>query len=257
MILLPGARSQRTDRRSAFAFAWDARDASLLPRTGQTPTLLQTGAPTLAGGFVVPETGPQIRAGKRMPRFGYDVLTDQNYLELSGTTAGQDVEQLTYGANLLAVDTTVLIRLTGLWVVGAAIPVQGGLFTLGTAPGLGAGALRLQRGGTNYVLTRHLGALNQTVNLAEPPALVWPADLLLTYTAATGIASLAIRSANGTITGPVTVGGASFIAPGRWGGGQLALGSDPAGGLPGAPARYYAASVALAIHTFVEMDSLR
>lgn len=255
MILLPGARSTRVERRSRLSFCWHARDASLVPITGQTATLVQTGATTLTSGPVVPMAGSQITAGKAMPRFGRDVLTGENFLQLAGNVSGQDVEQLTYAMALRAKDLTLLLRVTGLWAAGANVS-QGGMLALGTAPGTEAGSIRLQRGGLNYTLTRHMGGLNNSGVLAEPAALVWPADLLIQYGGTTGIASLSIRSATGAITGPVTAGSASFISAGRWGGNALAVGSDPAGGLPGVPARYYVVKLAMGIKTFADMDAL-
>jgi hypothetical protein len=254
MILGPGARSLRAERRSRLAFYWEAREASLLPITGQGVQLLNGGASSLVGGTVTPKVGSAVTAGNAMPRFGYNATLGENYLALSGTTGGQDVEQLNYFAVLPARDQTALLRFTGLWTAGAS--VTGGLFQLGLDPAIAAGSILLWRSGTNYVIARQDAAHGQVSSLlAENAALVWPADALISYVGATGIVSLSVRSANGTIYGPVTSGSSSYIAPNkRWGGQGLAIGRTTANA--GAPINLYRVKIALAVKTFAQMDAL-
>jgi hypothetical protein len=253
MILLPGVRSQRVSRRSRLAFYWHARDASLEPVTGQVPTLLQLGGVGLTGGPVVPGVGATIAAGKAMPRFSREAATGLNYLELSGNTTNQDVEELLYAGSFPARDLTMLVRLKGLWTAGATL-AEGAMFGLGgdgaTAAG---GAIGVTRTSTYWQASRATPGGSASVNLTEPGSLTWPVDVLLSYNGTDGKVQVALRDAAGVVstsawssTGYPTVGERMGTALAWF------CASSPAGH----PARYYWIKVAMGLYTFTQMDGL-
>lgn len=257
MILLPGMRSLREFRRSQLAFMWDAKDADLLPVTGQEPQLTGTPAVGTVGGNIVPGVGTTVATGKGMPRFGRDPSLGANHLALAGSgIAGQDAEALTYFASLPARDCTVLMRLTGIWTPGFSFASQGGLFALGNQGLQGAGTLLLYRLSTNWILTRSYLGSNSSANLAENAGLVWPADALIVFTGSTGGATLSLRGANGTIYGPLATGtAAGYSQPNkRWGGDVICVGN--AGIYPGANLKLYLLKIAMGIKSYADMDGL-
>ena len=256
MILLPGVRSVRTARRSQLAFYWHARDATLLAETGQQGVLSNEGVAT-TGSNLVPSVGSTIVAGSRQPRFTR--VAPDNVLEMTGITAGKDIERLTFPFGLVAADLTVLYRFTGLWTLGGTLAAQGGLFSIGTAIGDGAGAIRFQRSsGTNYFLSRSSsGGTSSDVSLAESDSLSWPVDALVSYTASTGIAHLTLRGANGFLTSTINAGGSAHIfTSSRWAQQQMTLGYDGSGSVPGQPHRLYFCKIATGEKTFAQMDLL-
>lgn len=254
MILLPGSRSERLERRSQLAFFWHAKDATLVPVTGQTSALINTGTPALTGGAVTPRYGAEVVAGKGMPRFGYDPETGLNYLALSGTTAGQDVESLTYQAALPARSLSVLLRFRGLWTPGATFASAAGLFSLGLTTVTGAGTLQLNRHtGSSYRVVRQNASDFDSATLAESGTQGWPADALVTYNGALGRAELSLRSTTGVVTGPVSCGGAAYASAARWGGNALSLGSNYQFAA-GAPIWLYWCKIALGVKTFQQLD---
>lgn len=253
MILLPGVPSNRPYRRSALIFSWHAKDAVLLPVTGQQPTFTSVPDTTLPP--VIPGVGSTVSVGNAMPRFGRLSLSGvpTNYLETSGLTSGQDDEQLSYDFGLLAQDLSVLIRLTGLWTAGATLTSFGYVMSLGNGTA-GAGTVRITRNSNVWQAQRQTAAGGTAnISLTENAALVWPADVLLTYVQSTGIVTLTLRSANGTLYGPVSTAG--LIATGRFAGEVFGLGSD-AGLALGQPMRLFFAKIAYGVQTFAAMDAL-
>lgn len=257
MIVLPGVLPQRAVRRSALAFLWSARDCDLRPFTGQDYDFTQVGATTLAGGAITPAYGGAVTAGKAMPRFGRGAVAGlpANFLELSGTTAGQDVERLAYDFALMGQDLTLLWRFTGLWTPGGSVATAGTLLQVGVGT-IDNGNVRVQRSSTTYGIIRQTDGGTSTVNLTENAALAFPADLLVTFALATGVATLSLRSATGTIYGPVSTTNtpATYARLGRFAGTTIAVGGSVT--LESSPYRWYLGKIALGIQTFAQMDAL-
>jgi hypothetical protein len=246
MILLPGALSQREERRSELSFSWDARDCSLRALSGQVGTLANLTPTGTTPGNITPLYGPVIEGAKVQPRFCR--VGAENVLELSGVTSLQDQEKLTFPYALHLHDLTVYMKLTGLWTAGASLSTHY-IFGLGTGT-TGGGQLRVFRTGTNWRVERKTGT-TVTADLAENAGLVWPVEMLASYTASTRVSTIKLRGANGTVYGPSTTA-AGGTATGRFLGDLLGVGSDPLVGA-GAAIRLYRMKIALALYDFDAM----
>ena len=249
MILLPGVLSQREERRSELSFSWDARDCSLRAISGQQGTLANLTPTGTTPGPITPLYGAAITAGKAQAR--WTRVGAENTLALSGVTAGQDQEQLTFPYALHLHDLTIYMKLTGLWTAGASLATHY-IMAIGSGTAEG-GQLRILRSTTNWRIERRTGT-TVSVDLAENAGLVWPVEVLASYTASTRVSLIKLRGANGTVYGPV-VTAAGGVVSGRFAGDVLGLGSDPVAGA-GAAIRLYRAKIALALYDFDQMTVL-
>lgn len=250
-ILYPGQRGRRIPRTSRLAFMWDARDRSLIARSGQVGVLAATGAST-SGGVITPGTGPAtVQAGRAQPRFGS--VAGAALLDLTGVDAGKDVEYLSFPFALGPCSLTLLLTLTPTWALGASRATAHYAFGLGDT-GVGNTSWKVYRGGaaaTSWAIQRSMGTLH-TATVLESASQTAPLDILVTYDHATGIDTISVRGANGTITGP-SASAAMAVNTLRWSGDVLALGSDAAAKL-GAPIRLHRCKLAIGVKTFADMD---
>lgn len=261
MILLPGVLSSRVSRISQLSFGWDAKDASLLARTGQLGAL--TVAAAASGGAITPAYGSALVAGRGEPRFSR--VGTVNGLDLSGVTAGQDAERLLYPYAMAVGSLTVVLKLTPTWSAGASRATEHYVFGLGSS-GIAQNYLRLSRGGasaTSWKITRSVdGPATQTSNtVVEPGTFVWPLEVRGWFDATpsggfTGFTRVELRDATGaTVTSSGSGTTHPVIAGSRWSGEVMGIGHDPALGL-GAPISLHSVKLALGVKTFAEMDAL-
>lgn len=256
MILYPGVRSKRTSRSSRLAFLWEARDASLVARSGQVGVFSASGVSTI-GGVITPGTGPgTVQAGRAQPRFG--MVGGVPLLDLASATAGQDAELLQFPFALGPVSLTLLLTLTPTWTMGASRATINYAFTLGNLS-IGTPAWRVSRGGaggeaTGWSIRRTIpGPTTDIATVAEGAGLTAPLALLVTYNHTTGVDAISIRDANGTVTGPVS---SSAIAANtsRWAGDTLYFANDPQASTSGLPIRLHVVKLAIGVKTYADMD---
>jgi hypothetical protein len=256
MILLPGVPSSRIARISQLSFAWDAKDATLLARTGQTGTLAALSTTTV-GGAITPAVGAALVAGRGQPRWSR--VGALNALDLAQMTAGQDPERLTYPYASMNQGITVLLRLTPTWSAGASRATEQWVFGLGDSS-LGNDWFRISRGGSSgtfWNVQRSVsGPTVQTSNgVAEPGTAPYPLDIYAYYDlAGTGFTRLSIRDAAGAVTSS-TGTGTTHAPLARWSGEILGLGGVP-GAILGAPIRLHAVKLALGFYTITQMDAM-
>lgn len=252
MILLPGVQGFRSDRSSRLAFAWDARDRTLLARSGQQGVLSAIAG---AAQSITPGYGPAVTGGFAQPRYGrIGGSAGAAVLDLDGSTAGAQQQQLLYPFSMGPASLTLFLRLTPLWAAGSSRASTTYVFSLGNSA-VGPDRLRVARITTAWQATRSTAGFSTAVSTPESGSAVFPLDLLVTYNHANGATSIQTRDAALALSTPGTLASGT-LQSGRWAGGVLALGSDAELRL-GAPIRLHLAKLAIgAVLTFADMDLL-
>jgi hypothetical protein len=258
MITLPGVLGARTERSSRLAFSWDARDRSLLARSGQQ------GAFASALGTaqtITPSYGATLTAGRGQPRFSRIAgPTSAAVLDIDSSSAGTERQWLTFPFAIPVASLTVLLRLTPTWTMGAARATANMALGIGN-PGVGPRLFDIRRGGTFtsgwYTTRQDTGGGVNSGQTVEGAGLVAPLDVLGTYDVTSRALTIQLRDAAGTLTTAASGGTSLAAQSGHWSGDVLALGARPGQDTLGLPIRLHFAKIAVgAVLTFADMDLL-